>query len=673
MTLLRRVAVVTVTLGVLHLQDAPARAQQPDLSLGATDAGAPLVVIRSQYRRLSFPVDIRRIAVAETSIVTAELVTNREVLLAGRQTGRTTMVIWFANGQVREFPVGVQADLTVLERALKALNPTIEVESAPDRDALVLTGTVPDLRTALDAERYTRNYLAAGANGRVGAQPVVAAPSPDPNAAPPPPQGGAPANPPAQTVASPPAQPTQNQAGGGAVINLIQVVSLPQSPEQKILDAIRTIGGENVTIRRVLKGEVPDDAADILVFEGRVPNQTALVRILTLAAQLFTGTNVTAADVRVIADESGGLTEQTQTQSVQNLLGGGATSSLFGGARGARLTNEVRTNIGRATAIEVAAGRILSFIQVTDLPQVRVDVRLEEVNRTKLRAWNPNSAILTSDFRQPSLNPAQSAVTVQGDQAARVGSLGAAIQNVFSFLNGVTLNQLQYSGGSLAVDTALQLLEREGIAQTLSSPSLTVLSGELAQVQVGGEIPVPTAFAPAFGTVTTPGAPGAAATTPGVFSSVEFVPFGVQLQIRPLVGDDDTITLDVQPLVVTPDAVLTDTIRQTTGAAVATTAFQTRAMRTSSRLQDGQALLIGGLLSKNTSTNTASTPGVRDTPILGWFFQTFNRNDQDTDLVIVVNPAVIRTPVPDVGMWGFPDRHELLRSVLSETPGAPTQ
>ena len=669
MTLLRRVAVITVTLGVLHLQDAPARAQQPDLSLGA-DGGAPLVVIRSQYRRLPFPVDIRRIAVAETSIVTAELVTNREVLLAGRQTGRTTMVIWFANGQVREFPVAVQADLTVLERALKALNPTIEVESAPDRDALVLTGTVPDLRTALDAERYARNYLAAGGNGRVAAQPVVPAPSPDGNAAPP--QGGAPANPQAQTVASPPAPAPQNQAGAGAVINLIQVVALPQSPEQKILAAIRTIGGESVTIRRVLKGEVPDDAADILVFEGRVPNQTALVRILTLAARLFTGTNVTAADVRVIADESGGLTEQMQTQGAQSLLGGGATSSLFGGARGARLTNEVRTNLGRAKAIEVAAGRILSFIEVSDLPQVRVDIRLEEVNRTKLRAWNPNSAILTSDFRQPSLNPAQSAVTVQGDQAARVGSLGAAIQNVFSFLNGVTLNELQYSGGHAAIDAAFQLLEREGIAQSLSSPSLTVLSGELAQVQVGGEIPVPTAFAPAFGTVAaTPGA--AAATTPGVFSSVEFVPFGVQLQIRPLVGDDDTITLDVQPLVVTPDAVLTDTIRQTTGTAVATTAFQTRALRTSSRLQDGQALLIGGLLSKNTSTNTASAPGVRDTPILGRLFQSFNRNDQDTELVVIVNPAVVRTPVPNVAMWGFPDRHELLRSVLSETPGTPTQ
>src|SRR5439155_27374759 len=158
------------------------------------------------------------------------------------------------------------------------------------------------------------------------------------------------------------------------------------------------------------------------------------------------------------------------------------------------------------------------------------------------RTFNPSSALATSNFRQPSLNAAQSATTIQGDQAARVGATGAAIQNVLSFLNGGLLNELQYSGNHLAVDAALSLLEREGIAQSLSSPSLTVLSGELAQVQVGGEVPVPTAFAPAFG--------GAGAATPGVFSSVEFVPFGVQLQIRPLVGDDDTITLDVQPLVV---------------------------------------------------------------------------------------------------------------------------
>jgi Flp pilus assembly secretin CpaC len=507
--------------------------------------------------------------------------------------------------------------------------------------------------------RGAAQAFVAAAPGSAGAAPDAAgaagAATPTSPATQPPPTGSAP---PQTSALQSAVQPS------GTVINLIELETLPPAPEEKILDAIRAIGGQGVSIRRVLHGNVRDDSRDTLVLEGIVPNQIALVRVLTVAAQLFASQTISAEDIRVVADESGALSaQQLQNQAqTQTQLGGGATASLFGGARGTRLTNQVRTNIARAKAIQVANGRILSFIEVADLPQVRVDIRLEEVNRTKLRALNPNAVLAVSNFRQPSLNPAQSATTVQGDQAARVGASGAAIQNVLSFLNGGLLNQLQYAGSHAAIDTALSLLEREGIAQSLSSPTLTVLSGELAQVQVGGEVPVPTAFAPAFGAAAA--VPGA---TPGVFSSVEFVPFGVQLQIRPLVGDDDTITLDVQPLVVTPDAVLTDSIRQATGTAVPTTAFQTRALRTSSRLQDGQALLIGGLTSNNTSTNTASTPGLRETPLLGRLFQSFNRNDQTTDLVVVVNPVVLRTPLPDTAIWSFPGRDELIRSVVGAT------
>jgi Flp pilus assembly secretin CpaC len=647
-----------------------AHAQQPASVPAVQSTEAPNVIIKSEHRRLPFTRDIQRIAVGDTDILSAELITSREVLVLGREIGRTTLIVWFANGTSQEYRFSVERDLSVLQRALRRVHPSIEVESAPDRDALVLTGTVPDLNVSLAAEAIARNYLDAGRAGG-SAQALIASPRPPDTVAAPGAQPAAPAAPQA-TVASASTQPQGGSQSNGAVINLIQLDTLPLMPEQKVRDAIQSIGGQDVTVRRILHGNVRDDARDTLVLEGHVANQIALVRVLTLAAQLFTGQAISQSDIRVVADEAGALADQTQAQgqSQQSTqLGGGATASLFGGSRGNRLTNQIRTNLGRAKAIEAAGGQIISFIEVTDLPQVRVDIRLEEVNRTKLRSWNPNTAVLTSDFRQPSLNPAQSAVIVQGDQAARPGSAGAAIQNVLSFLNGGLLNELQYSGGHLAIDTALSMLEREGIAQSLSSPSLTVLSGELAQVQIGGEVPVPTAFAPAFGAVsaTTPGAGNA---TPGVFSSVEFVPFGVQLQIRPLVGDDDTITLDVQPLVVTPDAVLTDTIRQTTGTAVATTAFQTRALRTSSRLQDGQALLIGGLLSNNTSTNQASTPGVRSVPFLGRMFQSFNRNDQDTELIVVVNPVVLRAPVPDVALWAFPARDELLRPLAPKTTTA---
>ena len=624
-----------------------------------------IVIIKSQHKRLTFAQDIKRLAVGDADVLVAELITSREVLALGRQTGRTTLIVWFANGTQKELVVSVERDLSVLEHALTLVNPTIHVESAPDRDALVLTGRVPDVSTSQAAEAIARNYLDAGSDRRGGADALLAA-SP-----------GTPGQDPGATAATAPGTPAPATAptaqlqgavqASGTVINLIELDSLPLLPEEKIQEAIKVIGGGNVRVSRVMHGIVRDDSKDTLVLEGKVPTQVALVRVLALTAQLFVGQSITSQDIRVIADEAGGLAEQGgQGQSQNNQsqsLGGGASASLFGGNRGAQLANQIQTNIGRAKAIEAAGGRVLSFIEVTDLPQVRVDIRLVEVNRTKLKAFNPNTVVATSDFRQPSLNPAQSAVAAQGDQAARVGSSGPAIQNVLSFLNGSLLNQLQYAGAHFAIDAALSLLERQGIAQSLSSPSLTVLSGEMAQVQVGGEVPVPVAFAPAFGT-------GTAASTPGVFSSVQFVPFGVQLQIRPLVGDDDTITLDVQPQIVMPDAVLTDVIRQSTGAAVPTTAFQTRALRTSSRLLDGQALVIGGLITNSTSANATGTPGVSRIPIIGRFFEGFNRNDQSTELVIVVNPVVLRTPIADAAMWMFPERSELLRSLLRDQSGA---
>ena len=607
----------------------------------------PTVVIQSQHLRMPTPRDIQRVAVGDTDILSAELVTSREILVLGRAAGRTTLIVWFANGTSTEYLMSVQRDLSLLQRSLKVVHASIEIESAPDRDAIVLTGTVPDILVSQAAEAMARNYMDAGAGGGRGSVQTLVAPAAQPPGADP-----APA-PPAAVQTEGAATPSS------AIINLLQLERLPLSPEAKIQDAIAGIGGHEVTIRRALRGNLRDDARDTLVLDGRVPNQIALVRVLTVAAQLFAGQAITAQDIRVVADEGGALAQMQQAQAQTQLGGGG--SSQFGGTRGSRLTNEVRNNIGRATAIEAAGGRILSFIEVTDLPQVRVHVRLAEINRTKLRELNTNSALMLSDFRQGSLNPAQSATAVQGDQAARVGVRGPAVQEVLSFLNGALMQEVQFSGAHAAIDAALSLLEREGVAQTLSSPSLTVLSGEVAQVQIGGEVPVPAAFAPAFGTAVA----GADPANPGVFSSVEFIPYGVQLQIRPLVGEDDTITLDIQPLVVTPDTLLTDSIREATGTAVATTAFQTRALRTSSRLQDGQSLLLGGLLSSNSSTNVASTPGLRDIPLLGRLFRGFNRNDQNTELIILVNPVILRTPVPDAALWSFPGRDELLGALMA--------
>ncbi|MFQ5748175.1 MAG: hypothetical protein ACE5H3_01825, partial [Planctomycetota bacterium] len=305
-----------------------------------------------------------------------------------------------------------------------------------------------------------------------------------------------------------------------------------------------------------------------------------------------------------------------------------------GGSSGTALFNRVEANIGRAKAIELADGRILSFIEVDDLPQVRVQIRLFQIDRSLLRTFDSDLLIQAADFNVRPDTP--------------------TVNNIFQSLSGNASNEFLIAGDRFLLDSILSILESEDIARSLSQPSLMVLSGEIASFQVGGQIPIPVSFAPAFGNAETPG------TTPGVFNSVQFANFGIQLSIRPLVDHNDVITLDVIPQVVEPDVGLTQTIRDTTGTTPATIAFQTKALKTSARLQDGQSLLIGGLLQAQGRYGQTRTPGIASIPILGWFFQGFTRNDQDLELVILVNPVLVRDPLPDADLWVFPTTAELL-------------
>jgi len=304
--------------------------------------------------------------------------------------------------------------------------------------------------------------------------------------------------------------------------------------------------------------------------------------------------------------------------------------------------------------IEAAKGRILSFLHVTDLPQVRVDIRLYEVNTSLLRDYSSDWALLVSNFTQPSLNPGSIAQAAQGSGAARVGAQGENpdIQNALGFLAGTLANQFQLAGDNVAFGSALSLLESRGWARSLARPSLTVLSGERAFFQVGGEVPIPESFA----TTTV-------AVSEGVFNSVVFKPFGVQLGIRPLVGENGNVTLDVVPEVSLPDAQLTAALRQSTGTDQSTTSFRTRYLRTTARLKDGDALMLGGILSRNMSSTDEGTPGLSDLPLVGGMFSNYARNGDEIQLVIVVHPVIEREPTNKARMWVYPGINELMRGV----------
>lgn len=610
----------------------------------------------SSHERLSFENEVERVAIANSEIVRYRALSSKEGIVIGLTPGRTTLSVWFTNGEARDYVFRVERDLSVLASALKRIDPSITVEAAPDRDAIILVGVVPDLSYSEAAEALATQYVQAGRSRRTkGASVQVVEPGQAP---------GADAKAPDARRVGPIDDDIEI---AGAVINLIRLQSLPGRLEDRVRAAIAGVAGPDVTVRRIVRGSLPDDALDIFVLEGEVSDQVALTRTLTLAASTVVGSAQSADRIRVVADESGAVRQLSGNGNdtgdrVGIANGGGLGGALGSGSRtglSRGLANRVQRNVARAKILEAGDGRVISLLHVRDVPQVRVDTRLYEVNCTKLRAFDANFALLFSNFDQPSLNPARAAggtpgpggnPGVQGNQAARVGSGGTEFQDVISFLGGQASNQFQFSGGPVAIDTVLTMLEARGLARSLSRPSLTVLSGEPAFFQVGGEVPVPQSFA-------------TAAANGGVLNSVVFRSFGIQLSVRPLVGSAGDITVDVIPEISLPDAQLTAALRDTTGTAQGATSFQTRFLRTTARLQDGQALLVGGLLSQNKSSNDNSAPGLRDLPGAGPLFRGWDRSRDEVQLIVMVHPVIVRKPTNRSRLWSFPSSKETLRAL----------
>jgi len=619
------------------------------LLAGGFAAAETRTVLVGTHQRLVLPQDATRVSVGNPEIVAVELLTNRELLLLGRRVGRTNALVWFGDGSVREIELRADRDLSLLRAALHDIDPAIRVEAAPDRDALVLLGSVPDVRYSRAAEATARAFLFGGEDLVVGESPAqVLPPEAEPGAEPPP------------AFAEGALEAAELDSRGRNVINLIRVSSLPPPLEERLGLVIHSLAGPDVVVRRVPASEVADDRFDTFVLEGKAPDQISLVRALLAASQIVTGRSGDAREIRVLANEAGSLHGRGG--------GGGAGASIGGGGAGAAIVgavgslsgaglgggsvgrNAIGSNVARATALAAAGGRILSFVEVVDLPQVRIEARIYEVNRTRLFDWEPDVAVLLSDFDQPPLQPGALASLLQGENAPSVGTGGQSqIGGGIGSLAGALLSEVQVVSGHFALDAAFTLLERDGIARSLSKPSLTVLSGETADFQAGGQIPI---------TVTLD---AGGVNSPDVFGqTVVFADFGVSLAVRPLVGEDDMITLDVTPNISTPDFALTAALRAATGETQASTAFETRSLQTTARLRDGQALIVGGLHSGSISEESSFTPGTSRVPGLGWLTKTLNDRSDDLEVVIVVSPTLVREPEPRLALWEFARADELL-------------
>ena len=260
-------------------------------------------------------------------------------------------------------------------------------------------------------------------------------------------------------------------------------------------------------------------------------------------------------------------------------------------------------------------------LRIATPQQVYLQVRIAEVSRTLARdiGVNVTSADSTGGF-QFGIGQGRGAV-VQfnpgGPMGTNVTAGGTGTSVVTSVTPGGTLAA---AGRLLGVDLlgSLDLGETTGQVVTLAEPTLVALSGETATFLAGGEFPVP--IPQSLGTVT-----------------IEYKQYGVGLAFSPTVLENGRISIRVRPEVSELSA--TGSVRFN-GFEIPS--LTTRRAETTVELGSGQSFVIGGLLRNSNSNSIARQPGLGNIPILGALFRSTRYRREETELMIVVTPYLVR-------------------------------
>jgi pilus assembly protein CpaC len=247
--------------------------------------------------------------------------------------------------------------------------------------------------------------------------------------------------------------------------------------------------------------------------------------------------------------------------------------------------------------------------------QVRLEVRILEVDRTKLLQFGVN-------LFNPGGNTSFLAATTtqQYPSTATLGGLSTS-GAIAALTTSNPLNFMLYSA-KLNLGTTIQDLQSKQILQILAEPTITTISGQKASFLSGGEFPFP---------VVQPSSGGGA---PSV--SITFRAFGVKVEFTPIVNADGTIRLKVAPEVSALDYANSVSISGFT-----VPALSTRRAETEVELRSNQSFAISGLLDQRTTDILNKTPGIASIPILGELFKSKNTNHSTTELIVVVTPTVV--------------------------------
>ncbi|MER8482993.1 type II and III secretion system protein family protein [Mesorhizobium sp. M1322] len=281
-----------------------------------------------------------------------------------------------------------------------------------------------------------------------------------------------------------------------------------------------------------------------------------------------------------------------------------------------RLGGHVKDGATLAAIMQVAQqygpDAIINAVTVDDSQQVNLEVRVLEAKRNagrdlgvSIRSTNGSGTTRTAT--------GIAAVDEDGVVLGPGNLLTGLLSNTSPFAALIT----RVIDSNIKVDLIIEALEAKGVVRTLAEPNLTTLSGEVASFNAGGEVPI--RVDDGDGEI-----------------SIEYKQFGVNLLFTPVVLEDDKINIRLAPEV-------SDLTGFTTAG---DPIFTNRKLSTVVELRDGQSFAVGGLLSSKNTKIQRQVPWLGQVPIVGTLFRNSSNQKEETELVVIVTPRIVRPVKP---------------------------
>ena len=179
-----------------------------------------------------------------------------------------------------------------------------------------------------------------------------------------------------------------------------------------------------------------------------------------------------------------------------------------------------------------------------------------------------------------------------------------------------------YTSG--AIQALLNAQATASNVNVISSPSLMVLNNQKAKINVGQQIPIQT------GTTSAPGLGGLSTS-----NSIQYKDTGVTLEVTPRVNANGMVIMKLSQIVSKPIS--------TTIGVTATATIDKKEINSSVAVQDGETIVLGGLIDETSDNSKNGIPWLNDVPVIGPLFSGTDKKNNKQELVVLITPRVVKS------------------------------